>query len=96
MSWSSAGRPCPGRSSQLLARDDVELVVVSAYADWIDPGTAASVVDDAVRLPAPADRDWLDAWQEADPVVRARLDDLLAAQPYFTGPALAAAAVGRA
>jgi hypothetical protein len=30
-----------------LSRDDVELVVVSAYADWIDPGRVASMVTDA-------------------------------------------------
>jgi 2-succinyl-5-enolpyruvyl-6-hydroxy-3-cyclohexene-1-carboxylate synthase len=85
------GRPTLSRPiSQLLARDDVELVVVSAYADWIDPGRAASLVTDAVRLPEPGDRGWFEAWHEADLVVRERLDDLLAAQPYFTGPALAA------
>ena len=86
------GRPTLSRPvSQLLARNDVELVVVSEYADWIDPGRAASLVTDAVRIPPPADRTWFDAWNEADLVVRGRLDDLLAAQPYFTGPALAAA-----
>ena len=86
------GRPTLSRPvSQLLARNDVELVVVSEYADWIDPGRAASLVTDAVRIPPPADRNWFDAWNEADLVVRGRLDDLLAAQPYFTGPALAAA-----
>jgi 2-succinyl-5-enolpyruvyl-6-hydroxy-3-cyclohexene-1-carboxylate synthase len=86
------GRPTLSRPvSRLLARNDVELVVVSAYADWIDPGRAASLVTDAVKLPEPIDRGWLEAWQQADVVVRERLDDLLAAQPYFTGPALAAA-----
>ena len=86
------GRPTLSRPIiQLLARNDVELVVVSAYADWIDPGRAASLVTDAVKLPNPADRGWFEAWHEADLVVRERLDDLLAAQPYFTGPALAAA-----
>jgi 2-succinyl-5-enolpyruvyl-6-hydroxy-3-cyclohexene-1-carboxylate synthase len=86
------GRPTLSRPiSRLLARDDVELVVVSAYADWIDPGRAASLVTDAVKFPEPGDRGWLEAWHEADLVVRERLDDLLAAQPYFTGPALAAA-----
>ena len=86
------GRPTLSRPvTQLLSRDDIELVVVSAYADWIDPGRAASVVTDAVRLPAPGERSWLEAWHEADVVVRGRLDALLAAQPYFTGPALAAA-----
>ena len=86
------GRPTLSRPvTQLLSRDDVELVVVSGYADWIDPGRAASVVTDAVRLPEPGERSWLEAWHEADVVVRGRLDALLAAQPYFTGPALAAA-----
>jgi 2-succinyl-5-enolpyruvyl-6-hydroxy-3-cyclohexene-1-carboxylate synthase len=86
------GRPTLSRPvSQLLSRNDVELVVVSEYADWIDPGRAASLVTDAVRIPQPADPKWFDAWNEADLVVRGRLDDLLAAQLYFTGPALAAA-----
>ncbi|HEX5905601.1 MAG TPA: 2-succinyl-5-enolpyruvyl-6-hydroxy-3-cyclohexene-1-carboxylic-acid synthase, partial [Propionibacteriaceae bacterium] len=86
------GRPTLSRPvTQLLSRDDIELVVVSAYADWIDPGRAASLVTDAVRLPDPRDRGWLEAWREADRVVRVRLDALLAAQPYFTGPGLAAA-----
>ena len=86
------GRPTLSRPvTRLLSRDDIELVVVSAYADWIDPGRAASVVTDAVRLPAPGERSWLEAWHEADVLVRGRLDSLLAAQPYFTGPALAAA-----
>jgi 2-succinyl-5-enolpyruvyl-6-hydroxy-3-cyclohexene-1-carboxylate synthase len=62
---------------------------VSAYADWIDPGRAASLVTDAVRLPS-GDRDWFEVWRNADRTVRERLDALLGTQPYFTGPALAA------
>jgi 2-succinyl-5-enolpyruvyl-6-hydroxy-3-cyclohexene-1-carboxylate synthase len=86
------GRPTLSRPiTQLLSRDDVELVVVSAYADWIDPGRAASVVTDAVRLAEAGERSWLEAWHEADVLVRGHLDALLAAQPLFTGPALAAA-----
>jgi 2-succinyl-5-enolpyruvyl-6-hydroxy-3-cyclohexene-1-carboxylate synthase len=84
------GRPTLSRPvSRLLARDDLDLVVVSAYADWIDPGRAASLVTDAVRLPL-GDRDWFEAWRNADRTVRERLDALLGTQPYFTGPALAA------
>jgi 2-succinyl-5-enolpyruvyl-6-hydroxy-3-cyclohexene-1-carboxylate synthase len=84
------GRPTLSRPvSRLLARDDLELVVVSAYADWIDPGRAASLVTDAVRLPL-GDRDWFEVWRNADRTVRERLDALLGTQPYFTGPALAA------
>jgi 2-succinyl-5-enolpyruvyl-6-hydroxy-3-cyclohexene-1-carboxylate synthase len=86
------GRPTLSRPvTQLLSRDDIELVVVSGYADWIDPGRAASLVTDAVRLPEPRDRGWFEAWRTGDKVVRERLDALLGAQPYFTGPALAAA-----
>jgi 2-succinyl-5-enolpyruvyl-6-hydroxy-3-cyclohexene-1-carboxylate synthase len=85
------GRPTLSRPvSKLLARDDVELVVVSAFADWIDPGRRASLVTDAVRLPEPGNPRWFEAWQQADLLVRNRLDALLAAQPYFAGPALAA------
>jgi 2-succinyl-5-enolpyruvyl-6-hydroxy-3-cyclohexene-1-carboxylate synthase len=85
------GRPTLSRPvTRLLFRDDVELVVVSGYADWIDPGRTASLVTDAVRLAEPREGSWLEAWHEADVVVRGRLDALLAAQPYFTGPALAA------
>jgi 2-succinyl-5-enolpyruvyl-6-hydroxy-3-cyclohexene-1-carboxylate synthase len=86
------GRPTLSRPvTQLLSRDDIELVVVSAYADWIDPGRAASLVTDTVRLPEPRDRGWFEAWRAGNKVVRERLDALLGAQPYFTGPALAAA-----
>ena len=86
------GRPTLSRPvTRLLSRDDIELVVVSAYADWIDPGRAASLVTDAVRLPDPRDPGWFEAWRQADRVVRERLDVLLTAQPYFTGPGLAAA-----
>ena len=85
------GRPTLSRPvSRLLARTDVDLVVVSPFADWVDPGRAASLVTDAVRLPEPDDLTWYHAWHEADRIVRDRLTDLLAAQPYFTGPALAA------
>lgn len=85
------GRPTLSRPlTKLLNRDDVELVVVSAYADWIDPGRVASLVTDAVTLTESTDSGWLDAWRDADQMVRDRLNALLAAQPHFTGPALAA------
>ena len=34
--------------------------------------------------------DWLVRWQAADAELRAELDRLLAALPYFSGPVLAA------
>ena len=85
------GRPTLSRPvSMLLARDDLELVVVSTHADWIDPGRSASLVTDAVRLPDAGNGDWFDAWHRADQLVGERLDALLKAQPYLTGPLLAA------
>ncbi len=78
--------------TRLLGRSDVELVVVSSYADWPDPGRTAATVADAISFgPGAAEPDWLTAWQQADAQAREQLDELLAAQPYLTGPTLAAA-----
>jgi 2-succinyl-5-enolpyruvyl-6-hydroxy-3-cyclohexene-1-carboxylate synthase len=87
------GRPTLSRPvTRLLSRTDVELVVVSAYADWPDPGRVASIVTDAVAFdPAGTDPGWLESWRAADRRAREQLDPLLAAQPYLSGPALAAA-----
>lgn len=87
------GHPTLSRPvTRLLGRDDVELVVVSAHADWVDPGRVAGTVIDAVDLEAPgADLGWLDSWRAADARARAELDALLGGQPYLSGPALAAA-----
>ena len=97
------GRPTLSRPvSRLLARTDVELVVVTPYAEWPDPGRVASTVTDAVVFAgadpgagaggvAGLDPEWCDAWREADRSARKQLDALLAAQPYLSGPALAAA-----
>ena len=91
------GRPTLSRPvTRLLARTDVELVVVSAYADWPDPGRTAAAVVDAVAFAGPGSgqggaEDWLRTWQEADGRARAALEELLAAQTTLTGPGLAAA-----
>lgn len=98
------GRPTLSRPvSRLLARTDVELVVVSAHADWPDPGRSASAVVDAVTFASAPGAStgsastgagpggWLQAWQEADAKARAALDALLAGFPGLSGPALAAA-----
>lgn len=78
---------------RLLSRDDVELIVVSPYADWVDPGQAASVVTDAVTFAARSAprtrRTWLAAWQRAEAELSSELTELLTRQPVFTGPALA-------
>ncbi|HYP43882.1 MAG TPA: 2-succinyl-5-enolpyruvyl-6-hydroxy-3-cyclohexene-1-carboxylic-acid synthase [Propionibacteriaceae bacterium] len=84
------GHPTLSRPiARLLQRDDVELVVVSEYADWVDPGARASLVTGAVALQAgPAD--WLQRWRDAEDSVRASLEALLAQQERLTGPGLAA------
>ena len=90
------GRPTLSRPvNRLLARTDVELVVVTPYADWPDPGRVATMVADSVRFgpdqhPSAA-QEWLTAWQQAEAEARRQLDALLLAQPYLSGPAVAAA-----
>ncbi len=77
--------------SQLLARADVELVVTTPYADWPDPGRAATTVVDDVTLPEPGgvEQAWFARWRTAEQQTRARLDELLAAWPGLTGPQVA-------
>jgi len=86
------GKPTLSRAvTRLLGRDDVELVVVSAHADWPDPGRTASTVADAVAFDAAAaDAAWLTSWRSADARAREQLDELLAGLPYLSGPSLAA------
>lgn len=85
------GRPTLSRTvTRLLARHDVELIVVSDHAEWVDPGRAASVVADAVQVAEPGDNDWLVRWQQADAELRGQVDELLGTQRQFTGPHLAA------
>lgn len=59
------GHPTLSRPvTDLLSRGDIELVVVTGHANWIDPGHRATVVADRVLL-ADQDPDWLQAWQDA-------------------------------
>ena len=83
------GRPNLSRPVlALLSRPDVEVVIVTAGGDYVDPGWRASLVAGAVTV-APGPADWLAAWQRADRVRLADLDALLAGTPEPTGPALA-------
>ncbi len=85
------GHPTLSRPvNRLLARDDVELVVVSATADWVDPGWRATQIASAVELPT-AEAGWTQRWQAADDRVAAALEELVARQEMLTGPAVAAA-----
>ena len=57
------GHPTLSRPvSALLARQDVELIVVAGHAEWVDPGHVAAEVVDGVILP-PGDPAWLARWQ---------------------------------
>ncbi len=85
------GHPTLSRPvSRLLARDDIELVVVAHAAEWLDPGRRAHDVVDAIDL-EPGTGEWLRRWLDADQALRAELDALLAGLSYLSGPALAAA-----
>ncbi len=87
------GHPTLSRPvNRLLARDDVELIVVSAAPEWVDPGWRAARVVPAVRL-EPADPGWLGRWRAADAAVSAGVDALLGRQRVLTGPAVAAAVI---
>ncbi len=84
------GHPTLSRPvTRLLGRPDVELVVVSPYADWTDPGRNADLVTDAVRWAEPGEAGWLRSWHQADAELTDRLDRLLAEQDGLTGPAVA-------
>jgi 2-succinyl-5-enolpyruvyl-6-hydroxy-3-cyclohexene-1-carboxylate synthase len=101
------GRPTLSRPvTALLARSDVELIVVSERADWPDPGLRRPQVVDAVEF-EPAEvvetevmaggeetgSDWLSRWLAADAKVLAGLDDVLAGVGALTGPEVARATI---
>jgi 2-succinyl-5-enolpyruvyl-6-hydroxy-3-cyclohexene-1-carboxylate synthase len=89
------GRPTLSRPvSRLLARDDVEVVVVSPRPDWPDAGRRASLVVPAV-LPEwgpDDDLEWLGSWTAAGLAASAAIDELLDAEGaagLLTGPLIA-------
>jgi len=84
------GHPTLSRPvSAMLARDDLDLVVVGA-GEWPDPGRRAVRLVRAVTLAAQPP-EWLGAWRRADAALAARLDRALATLDHPSGPALAAA-----
>ncbi|MGN6130067.1 MAG: thiamine pyrophosphate-dependent enzyme, partial [Nocardioidaceae bacterium] len=102
------GRPTLSRPvSRLLARDDVEVVVVANRTGWSDAGHRASLVlpaaqagpragDEAWEAEADVtDGAWLHEWKRRDAEVAAGLDGLLEAEGGLT-PHHVAAAVARA
>jgi 2-succinyl-5-enolpyruvyl-6-hydroxy-3-cyclohexene-1-carboxylate synthase len=84
------GRPTLSRPVIALLSDRrLELIIVSAYADWVDPGLHAHAVVDTVAVDRPGSAGWLDRWRAADQRLRRELDQFLDTRTDFTGPALA-------
>jgi 2-succinyl-5-enolpyruvyl-6-hydroxy-3-cyclohexene-1-carboxylate synthase len=87
------GHPTLSRPvSRLLAREDVELVVVRAASGWTDPGHRATRFVDAVQIDGVrATSPWLQRWLDRDAEVSADLDKLLADQDGLSPQAVAGA-----
>ncbi|WP_112248975.1 2-succinyl-5-enolpyruvyl-6-hydroxy-3-cyclohexene-1-carboxylic-acid synthase [Kribbella monticola] len=82
------GHPTLSRPiSRLLARPDVEVVVVAPTGLWPDAGRRAAAVVTGLEVTAADDTDWLARWQHADQVARPAIDKVLA--EGLTGPAIA-------
>ena len=68
------GHPTLSRPiAALLARKDVEIIVVSDKGEWVDPGWVTSRVVSSVAL-SPGDPTWLDMWKKADQNLRAQAE----------------------
>ncbi|NLT30647.1 MAG: 2-succinyl-5-enolpyruvyl-6-hydroxy-3-cyclohexene-1-carboxylic-acid synthase [Propionibacterium sp.] len=84
------GRPTLSRPvSTLLARGDIELIMVNTRGDWIDPGHRVSRVVPAVDL-EPADPAWDDAWTAADRHLGAAITEHVTGLDHLDGHTLAA------
>lgn len=83
------GHPTLSRPvSKLLAREDVEVIVVAPTGLWPDPGRRARSVVTGLEVIGTDDTDWLTRWQEADQLARPAIDKVLA--DGLSGPAVAA------
>ena len=86
------GHPTLSRPvTRLLARDDVEVVVVTGPSGWTDPGLQASRVVDGVstsstgRAGSTGREDvWREEWRTRDAELSRRLDHFLAGRPTMT------------
>lgn len=90
------GRPTLSRPvARLLAREDVEVVLVSPHPDWPVPPRPVQRAQ-LVRVdpdPEGLDHPWARQWAVADRAARRALDQVLDAEPAPSGPALARALV---
>ncbi|WBQ06226.1 2-succinyl-5-enolpyruvyl-6-hydroxy-3-cyclohexene-1-carboxylic-acid synthase [Kribbella sp. CA-293567] len=82
------GHPTLSRPiSQLLARPEVELIVVAPTGLWPDAAHRAAAVVTGLEVVGKDRTDWLDRWQQADQLARAAMDKVLAGG--LSGPAVA-------
>jgi 2-succinyl-5-enolpyruvyl-6-hydroxy-3-cyclohexene-1-carboxylate synthase len=83
------GHPTLSRPiSKLLARADVELIVVSPTGLWPDPARRAKSVVTGLTVTEADPSDWLARWQDADQAARPAIDKVLA--DGLSGPRVAA------
>jgi 2-succinyl-5-enolpyruvyl-6-hydroxy-3-cyclohexene-1-carboxylate synthase len=83
------GHPTLSRPiAKLLARPDVEVIVVSPTGLWPDPARRAKSVVTGLEVTAPDTTDWLAHWQHADQLARPEIDKVLA--DGLSGPRVAA------
>jgi 2-succinyl-5-enolpyruvyl-6-hydroxy-3-cyclohexene-1-carboxylate synthase len=72
------GHPTLSRPvASLLARKDIEIIVVGDHGEWVDPGWVVSRVVSSVSL-SPGDPTWLALWKQADRDLRTRADQTIA------------------
>ncbi|NEA36308.1 2-succinyl-5-enolpyruvyl-6-hydroxy-3-cyclohexene-1-carboxylic-acid synthase [Streptomyces sp. SID13031] len=92
------GHPTLSRPiSKLLARPDVEAIVVAPTGLWPDAGRRATSVVTGLEVIGSDQTDWLDRWQQADQLARAAMDKVLTgglagsvASGGLSGPVVAA------
>jgi 2-succinyl-5-enolpyruvyl-6-hydroxy-3-cyclohexene-1-carboxylate synthase len=83
------GHPTLSRPiSKLLARPDVEVIVVAPTGLWPDPARRARSVVTGLQVAGSDTTDWLERWQRADQLARPVIDKNLA--DGLTGPGIAA------
>jgi len=90
------GHPTLSRPvTQLLEREDVEVVSVPPAGRWPERPFPVDLVAEEVAVAGREDGDWLSAWQEADRALSRAVDARVAAEPELT-PWEVAGAVARA
>src|SRR5215207_2162056 len=83
------GHPTLSRPvSKLLARPDVEVIVVAPTGLWPDAGRRATAVVTGLEVTGVDRTDWFSRWQQADQQARPALDKVLS--DGLTGPTVAA------